>query len=76
MVKGIKFGSNLSVSHLLLMDNIMAFGSTSFEEWSFYFELINNFCHVSGLTINLQKSKLLENEIENAEKKTVISLFR
>ena len=53
--KGISFSKNLSISHLLFVDNIMIFGLGSLNECRAYHSLIMNFCYVLRLSINIKK---------------------
>ena len=55
-LKGIKFGSKLSISHLLFVDDVMIFDIGSVQEWSCYNDLIQLFCMVTGMAINLNES--------------------
>ena len=63
-IHGIKFGPNLSITRLLFVDDIMIFGIGSVRAWDRNHQLINLFCKVSCMSINISKPLLLENEMD------------
>ena len=75
-INGIKINGNLSICHLLFVNDTMIFGSGSIVEWRVYYELIKEFCNVSGLSINTKKSLLLENEASAADLLEIKYLFQ
>ena len=75
-INGIKISGNLSICHLLFVNDIMIFGSSSIAEWHVYYELIKEFCNVSGLSINTKKYLLLENEASAVDLLKIKDLFQ
>ena len=55
LVKGIKISKDLSLTHLLFVDDVILFGFCSCEEWIAFKVLLDTFCEASGMFINLEK---------------------
>ena len=55
-IKGIKISSNLSITHLMFLDDIMIVGSGSLAEWRIHANSTKSFSHASGLSVNYNKS--------------------
>ena len=64
-IKGIKFGQDLKISHMLFVDDIMIFGIGSGCEWSFFSDIIELFCNVLSMSINQSKLELLESKLDS-----------
>ena len=74
-IKGINISSSLSISHLLFVYEILIFESGSTIEWSFYHDLVMDFCNVLGMSINTQKYILLKDGGGFVKREEISSLF-
>ena len=63
-IRGIKISSQLSLTHLLFVDDVIMFGSGTFEEWVAFKVILDTFCAASGMCINMDKSCFLFNNME------------
>ena len=64
-VKGIKISKDLSLTHLLFVDDVILFGAGTYEEWMALKVLLDTFCAASGMLINTEKSCFLTNNVED-----------
>ena len=64
-VKGIKISKELSLTHLLFVDDVILFGIGTFEEWIALKVLLDIFCEASGMLINSEKSCFLYNNVDD-----------
>ena len=55
-IRGIKISPQLSLTHLLFVDDVIMFEVGSFEEWMAFKVILETFCEASGMRINLEKS--------------------
>ena len=55
-IKGIKISSQLFLTHLLFVDDVILFGLGSFEEWMAFKVILDTFCEASSMRINMEKS--------------------
>lgn len=63
----------LQVSHLLFADDVLLFAKANFTSISSIKDTIDHFCSISGMKINLEKSKLWLSPNITENKKTHIS---
>ena len=63
-IKGIKISSQHFFTHLLFVDDVILFGSGTFEEWVAFKVILDTFCAASGMSINMDKSCFLFNNME------------
>ena len=54
----------LSLTHLLFVDDVILFGTGTFEEWVSFKVILDNFCAASSMCINMGKSYFLFNNVE------------
>ena len=64
LIRGIKISENLSITHLLFVDDVILFGVGTFEDWYTFQIILDKFCDASGMKINLNKSVILHENIE------------
>ena len=64
-VKGIKISKDLSLTHLLFVDDVILFGMGTIEEWISLKVLLDIFCEASGMLINSEKSCFLCNNLDD-----------
>ena len=62
-IKGIKISYHLSLTHLLFVDDVILFGLGTFEEWLDFKAILDIFCEASGMSINVNKSSFLHNDL-------------
>ena len=65
-IKGIKISSHLFLTHLLFVDDVILFGLGSFEEWMAFKVILDTFCEVSGMCINMDKSYFIHYDLDAA----------
>ena len=65
-IKGIKISSQLSLTHLLFVDDVILFGLGTFEEWLAFKVILDIFCEASSMSINVNKSCFLHNDLNEA----------
>ena len=63
-IKGIIISPQLSLIHLLFVDDVILFDTGTFEEWVDFKVILDNFCAASGMCINMDKSYFLFNNVE------------
>ena len=63
-IKGIKISARLSLTHLLFVDDVILFGFGSLEEWRAFKNILDIFCEASGMSININKSSFLHNDLD------------
>ena len=63
-IRGIKISPQLSLTHLLFVDDVIMFGVGSFEEWIAFKVILETFCEASGMRINLDKSCFVHNDLD------------
>ena len=63
-IRGINISSQLSFSRLLFVDDLILFGTGTFEEWVAFKVILDTFCVVSGMSINMEKSCFLFNNVD------------
>ena len=64
-VKGIKISKDLSLTHLLFVDDVILFGMGTTEEWISLKVLLDIFCEASRMLINSEKYCFLCNNLED-----------
>ena len=62
-IKGIKISARLFLTHLLFVDDVILFGFGSLEEWRAFKDILDTFCEASGMSININKSSFLHNDL-------------
>jgi len=55
-IKGVVISGNLSLTHLLFVDDVLIFGRKCALEWMWYYRIIKEFCLATGMDINYEKS--------------------
>ena len=68
LFEGIKIATNLNITHLLFVDDILIFYNDSIREAERLSEILILFCKATGMQINLQKSSIttlnMEEEVQ------------
>ena len=63
-IKDLSISPQISLTHLLFVDDVILFGSGTVEEWVAFKVILDNFCAASGMCINLDKSCFLFNNVD------------
>ena len=63
-IKWIKVSSILSITQFLFVDDVILFGMGLQEEWQAYKEVLELLCSATGMTVSLEKSSFLYNEVD------------
>ena len=74
-IRGIKISPQLSLTHLLFVDDVIMFGVGSFEEWMALKVILDTFCEASSMSINLDKSCFLHNDLDADLLRRITVLF-
>ena len=65
LIRGIKISPQLSLTHLLFVDDVIMFGYGSFDEWVAFKVILDTFCEAFGMQINMEKSCFLFNNLDD-----------
>ena len=65
LVKGIKISQQLSLTHLIFIDDVILLGFGTCDEWIAFKVLLDTFCEASGMFINSEKSCFLYNNVDD-----------
>ena len=68
---GISFGNDITLSHVLFVDDIVMVSDGSEQSLSILYEIMQTFCKASGMLINEDKSPLLYSGMDDVELITV-----
>ena len=74
-IMGFKMAVDVTITHLLFVDDILIFGSGSLQEWHFIKEALDLFCEASGMSISHQKSLFSESGLTLNEISDIKHLF-
>ena len=55
-IKGFQYSSNLTITHMLFVDDVILFGIGTISECRAYKEDLDLFCSAMGMTVSLEKS--------------------
>ena len=55
-IRGINISANMTLNHLLFVDDAVLFGIGTVEEWMDFDVILETFCPESGMCISLEKS--------------------
>lgn len=76
--RGVIFGCRLSrqvtLSHLMFVDDVLAIGKTTINEWKALYE-ISSFGEASSLLMSKDKSVLISSDLKEAIMKEIVELF-
>ena len=72
---GISFGNDISLSHVLFVDDIVMITDGSDQSLSFLYEILQIFCKASGMRINEEKSSLLHFGLDEYEIISIQNIF-
>ena len=65
LIKGIKISPSLALTHLLFMDDAILLGTSTLPEWISFDVILKAFCKASGMTISIDKSSFLFNNVNS-----------
>jgi hypothetical protein len=74
-LSGIRASRLTQILHLLFVDDVIIMTSDSLSEWTEILNILNIFCSVTGLKINLQKSMFLATGARETNMSELKSLF-
>ena len=64
LIRGIQITSTLALTHLLFVDDVILMGTGTLLEWAAFDVILETFCKASGMSISLDKSCFLYNNID------------
>ena len=59
LIKGFQYSPDMSITHLLFVDDVILIGVGTVDEWCAYKEALDLFCLASGMTVSINKSSFL-----------------
>ena len=68
---GISFGNDITLTHVLFVDDIVMVFDDSEQSLSSLYEIMQTFCKDFGMLINVDKSALLYSRLDDVEFATV-----
>ena len=63
LIRGIQISPSLALTHLLFMADVILMGTGTLQEWAAFDVILETFCKASGMSISLEKSVFLYNNI-------------
>ena len=63
-IQSIQILVNMTLTHLLFVDDVILFGLDIFDEWRAFDVLLDTFCAAPGMCISLEKSSFLFSDLE------------
>ena len=75
VLRGISFGNDISISHVLFVDDIVMVSDASEQSLSTLYEVLYIFCKASRRLINDDKSSILHSSLDEFELITVQNIF-
>ena len=64
LIKGIKISSKFALTHLLFVDDVILLGTGTLTEWMAFDVILSKFCKASAMSINIDKSCFLYNNVD------------
>ena len=58
-ITGYQYTPDLSITHLLFVDDVLLFGIGTVGEWKAYKEALDLFCSTTGMVVSIKKSSFL-----------------
>ena len=74
-IKGIQRSPSLAMTHLFFVDDVILFGLGIVDKWHAYKEDLDLFCFATGMTVRLEKSSFLYNDVDARLGCTFLSYF-
>lgn len=59
LIRGVQVSSNISLTRVLFVDDVLLFGGNTVDEWQCFSELLALFCTATGMEISFSKSTLI-----------------
>ena len=63
-IKGFQLSQDLSITHLLFVDDVLLFGIATVNEWCAFKEALDLFCSVFGMVASMEKSSFLFQNVD------------
>ena len=58
-ITGYQYTPDLSITHMLFVDDVLLFGIGTVGEWKAYKEALDLFCSATGMAVSIKKSSFL-----------------
>ena len=72
---GISFGNDITLTHVLFVDDIVMVFDGYEQSLSILYEIMQTFCKAYGMLINVDKSALLYSRLDDVELITIQNIF-
>ena len=63
-INGFQYSLDLSITHMLFVDDVLLFGIATVSEWKAYKEALDLFCSATGMVVSMEKSSFLYQEVD------------
>ena len=74
-IKGFQYSPNMSVTHLLFVDDVILFGIGSVSEWRAYKEALDLFCLATGMFVSKEKSSFMYQNVDEETRRQISMLL-
>ena len=74
-IKGIKISTSIALTNFLFVDDVVLFGLGTLEEWLVYKENLDLFCLASGMSIIVDKSSFLFNDVDEGIRNDILTIL-
>lgn len=74
-IKGIQLSSRLGITHLFFVDDVILFGLGTVDEWLAFKEAIDLYCSATGMSISIEKSSFLYNDIDEQTRRHIATFL-
>ena len=75
LIKGFQYSPDLSITHLLFVDDVLLFGIGTVSEWKAYKEALDLFCSATGMAVNKEKSSFLYQDVNEDIRCQIVELL-
>ena len=75
LIKGFQYSHDLSITHLLFVDDVLLFGIATVSEWKAFKDALDLFCSATGMVFNIEKSSFLYQDVDEGIQSQIAKLL-
>ena len=75
LIKGFQYSLDISITHLLFVDDVLLFGTANVSEWKAYKEALDLFCSATGMVVSMEKSSFLYQDVDEDTRSQIAELL-
>ena len=75
LIKGFQYSHDMSITHLLFVDDVLLFGIATISEWKAYKDALYLFCSVMGMDVSTEKSSFLYQDVDEDIRSQIAKLL-